>query len=114
MCHGKRIKWLNTLVTAVVIFCLMGATSNSMGVGLMQIGAGLEAALGISSVSGKLAFAAIFVTVIFILLVFPNWKRFEAGIFRLYVFLLFLLAYVFLFGNTEFITKITSNPLDLL
>ena len=28
-CTGRKIRWLNTLVTAVVIFCLMGATSNS-------------------------------------------------------------------------------------
>ena len=64
---GKRIKWLNTLVTSVVIFCLMGAPSTSMGVGLMQIGAGLEAAFGIPQSAVSWLVAAIFISTIFFL-----------------------------------------------
>ena len=87
---GKKIKWLNTLVAAIVIFCLMGATSNSMGVGLMQIGAGLEAAFGIPQSGLKLVSSACM------------------------YFFFFLLAYVFVFGNTEFITKISSEAIGFI
>ena len=52
---NKKIPWLNTLVTCLVIFCLMGATANSMGVGLMQIGAGLETVFGIAQLMNAMA-----------------------------------------------------------
>lgn len=44
---GRPIPWLTNVVHAVIIFCLCGAISNSMGVGLMQVGAGLEKLCGI-------------------------------------------------------------------
>lgn len=107
---GKKIPWLNTLVTAIVIFCLMGATSNSMGVGLMQIGAGLEAALGIKQSPVIWLFAAIFVTVIFILsCVSGIGKGLKMISSACMYFFIFLLLYVFICGNTQFITKITSE-----
>lgn len=112
---GKKIPWLNTLVTAVVIFCLMGATSNSMGVGLMQIGAGLEAALGIPQSALSWLFAAIFVTAIFILsCVSGIGKGLKIISSACMYFFFFLLAYVFIFGNTEFITKITSESIGFM
>ena len=102
---GKRIPWLNTLITAVVIFCLMGATSNSMGVGLMQIGAGLEAAFGIRQSAVVWLFAAVFVTAIFILsCVSGIGKGLKMISSACMYFFIFLLLYVFFFGNTEFIT----------
>lgn len=112
---GKKRPWLNTLVTAVVIFCLMGATSNSMGVGLMQIGAGLEAALGIPQSAVTWLFAAIFVTTIFILsCVSGIGKGLKLVSSACMYFFFFLLAYVFIFGNTEFITKITSESIGFI
>ncbi|HIX66778.1 MAG TPA: BCCT family transporter [Candidatus Anaerostipes excrementavium] len=112
---GKKIKWLNTLVTAIVIFCLMGATSNSMGVGLMQIGAGLEAALGIPQSALSWLGAAIFVTVIFVLsCVSGIGKGLKLISSACMYFFFFLLAYVFIFGNTQFITKITSESIGFL
>lgn len=112
---GKRIKWLNTLVTAVVIFCLMGATSNSMGVGLMQIGAGLEAAFGIPQSAVSWLVAAIFITTIFILsCVSGIGKGLKLVSTACMYFFFFLLAYVFIFGNTEFITKITSEAVGFI
>lgn len=112
---GKKIKWLNTLVTAVVIFCLMGATANSMGVGLMQIGAGLEAALGIPQSAVTWMFAAIFVTAIFILsCVSGIGKGLKLVSSACMYFFFFLLAYVFLFGNTEFIMKIASEAIGFI
>lgn len=56
---NKKIPWLNTLITCLVIFCLMGATANSMGVGLMQIGAGLETVFGNTPFIGKITSEAI-------------------------------------------------------
>ncbi|MCD8167894.1 MAG: BCCT family transporter [Clostridiales bacterium] len=112
---GKKIKWLNTLVAAVVIFCLMGATSNSMGVGLMQIGAGLEAAFGIPQSAVTWLFAAIFVTAIFVLsCVSGIGKGLKMVSSACMYFFFFLLAYVFVFGNTEFITKISSEAIGFI
>ena len=112
---GKKIGWLNTLVTAVVIFCLMGATSNSMGVGLMQIGAGLEAAFGIPQSAVTWLFAAVFVTAIFVLsCVSGIGKGLKLVSSACMYFFFFLLAYVFIFGNTEFITKITSESIGFI
>jgi choline-glycine betaine transporter len=112
---GKRIKWLNTLVTAVVIFCLMGATSNSMGVGLMQIGAGLEAAFGIPQSAVSWLFAAIFITAIFLLsCVSGIGKGLKLISSACMYFFFFLMAYVFIFGNTEFITKISSEAIGFI
>lgn len=112
---GKKIKWLNTLVAAVVIFCLMGATSNSMGVGLMQIGAGLEAAFGIPQSAMTWLFAAVFVTAIFVLsCVSGIGKGLKLISSATMYFFFFLLAYVFIFGNTEFITKIASESIGFI
>lgn len=107
---GKRRGWLNTLVTAVVIFCLMGATSNSMGVGLMQIGAGLEAAFGIPQSSLVWLLAAIFVTIVFVTsCVTGISKGLKYVSNACMTFFFILLAWVLFFGNTEFIGKIGSE-----
>ncbi len=112
---GKKIPWLNTLVTAVVIFCLMGATSNSMGVGLMQIGAGLEAAVGIPQSALSWLFAAIFVTVIFVLScvsgIGKGLKMISSACIYFFIFLLF---YVFICGDTQFITKIGGEAVGFI
>lgn len=112
---GKKRPWLNTIITAVVIFCLMGATSNSMGVGLMQIGAGLEAAFGIPQSALVWLAAAIFVTLIFLLScvsgIGKGLKKISSACMY---FFIFLLMYVFIFGNTEFITKITSESIGYI
>lgn len=112
---GRRIPWLNTAITAMVIFCIMGATSNSMGVGLMQIGAGLEAAFGIPQSSLIWLLAAVFVGVVFI-------SSCVSGISKglKYVstccmyFFFFLMAWVLLFGNTQFIGKIGSEAVGYI
>lgn len=112
---GKRIPWLNTLITAVVIFCLMGATSNSMGVGLMQIGAGLEAAFGIPQSAVVWLFAAIFVTVIFVLsCVSGIGKGLKLVSSACIYFFFFLLIYVFIFGDSQFILKLSSEAVGYI
>ncbi|MDR1902330.1 MAG: BCCT family transporter [Treponema sp.] len=112
---GRKIPWVNTLFTAVVIFCLMGATSNSMGVGLMQIGAGLEAAFGIPQSAGIWLLAATFITTIFILsCVSGIGKGLKLASTACMYFFFFLLLYVFFFGNTEFITKISAEAVGYI
>jgi choline-glycine betaine transporter len=112
---GREIPWLNTLITAVVIFCLMGATSNSMGVGLMQIGAGLEAAFGIPQSIGGWFFITAFITAIFVLsCVSGIGKGLKLVSSACMYFFFFLMFYVFVFGNTEFITKITSEAIGYM
>lgn len=112
---GRKIPWLNTLITAIVIFCLMGATSNSMGVGLMQIGAGLEAAVGIKQSPVVWLFVAIFVTIIFVLsCVSGIGKGLKLISTACMYFFIFLMLYVFVCGNTEFITKMMSESVGFM
>ncbi len=112
---GKKKPWLNKLVTTVVIFCLLGATANSMGVGLMQIGAGIEAVFGVKQSPFIWLLAAAFVTTIFLLScvsgIGKGLKRISSACMY---FFIFLLIYVFLCGNTEFITKITSEGIGFI
>ncbi|WP_409968060.1 BCCT family transporter [Bengtsoniella intestinalis] len=112
---GHHRPWLNTLITGMVIFCLMGATSNSMGVGLMQIGAGLEAAFGVAQSPVVWLFAAIFITFIFILsCVSGIGKGLKLISSTCMYFFFFLLIYVFIFGDKQFITKITSESIGFM
>ncbi|MDO5131853.1 MAG: BCCT family transporter [Eubacteriales bacterium] len=112
---GRRRPWLNTLITAMVIFCIMGATSNSMGVGLMQIGAGLEAAFGIPQNPVVWLFAALFVGAVFITsCVTGISKGLKLISTTCMCFFFFLMAYVLLLGNTQFIGKIGSEAVGYI
>lgn len=112
---GKHRPWLNTILTAMVIFCLMGATSNSMGVGLMQIGAGLEASFGIPQNIWVWLLTAVFITLIFVAsCVSGIGKGLKIVSTLCMYFFLFLLAYVFFCGNTEFITKISTEAIGFI
>ena len=53
----------------------MGATANSMGVGLMQIGAGLETVFGIAQSPIVWILIAAFVSTIFIYPVFQELEK---------------------------------------
>ena len=111
----KKIPWLNTVVTGLVIFCLMCATSNSMSVGLMQIGAGLEAVFGIPQVPVVWIAIAAIVTVIFILSCVSGIGRGLKLVSSVCMyFFIFLLVYVFIFGDTTFINKITSEAIGFI
>ena len=107
---GKDILWLENLINCLIIFCLSGAVANSMGVGLMQIGAGLEAAFGIKETVFVWLIIAVVMGFIFILScvsgIGKGLKKISS--ITIYIFL-FLLAYVFIFGDTVFITKISTE-----
>lgn len=112
---GKRIPWLNTLITAMVIFCIMGATSNSMGVGLMQIGAGLEAAFGIPQSPIIWLIAAIFVGCVFITSCVTGISKGLKYVSTCCMyFFFFLMAWVLINGNTMFIGKIGSEAVGYI
>lgn len=112
---GRKTPWLNTLITAVVIFCLMGATSSSMSMGLMQIGAGLEAALGISQSAVVWLIIAIAVTATFVLSCVSGIGKGLKKLSSLCMyFFIFLLVYVLVFGNTKFIGKIGAEAVGFL
>ena len=112
---GKKRPWLNTLITAMVIFCIMGATSNSMGVGLMQIGAGLEAAFGIPQSAFIWLLAALFVGCVFITSCVTGISKGLKYISTACMyFFFFLMAWVLVFGNTEFIGKMGSEAVGFI
>lgn len=111
----KKIPWLNTVITALVIFCLMCATSNSMSVGLMQIGAGLEAVFGIPQKPIVWIIIAVIVTAIFILSCVSGIGRGLKLVSSVCMyFFIFLLVYVLVFGDTTFINKITSEAVGFI
>ncbi|MEZ9542692.1 BCCT family transporter [Vibrio sp. 10N.286.48.C11] len=112
---GKRIPWLETLVHVLVIFCLCAAVANSMGVGLLQIGAGLEAAFGIEQSPFIWLVTAILIGVFFIISCvsgLSNGLKRVASV-TIYIFLA-LLAYVLVFGDTMFIGKISAEAIGSL
>ncbi len=112
---NKKISWLNTLITSLVIFCLMGATANSMGVGLMQIGAGLEAVFGIAQTPIVWIIIAVFVATMFILsCVSGIGKGLKLVSTICMYFFIFLMVYVYVFGNTQFIGKISSEAIGFI
>ena len=112
---GKKISWLNTLLTAVVIFCIMGATSNSMGVGLMQIGAGLEAAFGVPQSRLIWLLAAIFIGCVFITSCVTGISKGLKYVSTCCMyFFFFLMGWVLIFGNTQFISKIGSESIGYI
>jgi len=81
----------------------------------MEIGAGLEAAFGIPQSAVVWLFAAIFVTAIFVLsCVSGIGKGLKYVSTACMYFFFFLMAYVFIFGNTQFITKITSESIGFM
>ena len=104
---GRKIKWLETLIHGFVIFCLAGAVANSMGVGLLQIGAGLQSVFGMTPGPAIwLVIAAIIASISII----SSIAGLSDGLqkisdFTIKIFFA-LLIYVFIFGDTNFITKI--------
>ncbi len=108
---GKR-KWLETLIHAVMIFAMVGGCANSMGVGLMQIGAGLESAFGVSQSNFIYLLVAVFIGVMFVVMsvsgIHKGLKYVSTATFFIFCA---LLIYVFVCGDTAFIGKISSESI---
>ncbi|BES66131.1 BCCT family transporter [Gottschalkiaceae bacterium SANA] len=107
---GRKIPWLETVIHGFTIFCLTGAVANSMGVGLMQIGAGVESVFGIKQSPIVWFVVASIIAVIFILSCVSGLAK---GLKRVSTFTITvfigMLVYVFIFGDTAFITKIGTE-----
>lgn len=110
-----RHQWLETLIHAVMIFAMVGGCANSMGVGLMQIGAGLESAFGISQSNMIYLFIATFIGVMFVVMsvsgIHKGLKYVSTVTFFIFCA---LLIYVFIFGDTAFIGKLTTESIGKL
>lgn len=93
----------------------MGATASSMGMGLLQISAGLEAALGISQSVFVCLIIAIVVSITFILScvsgIGTGLKKISSACIYLFIF---MMVYVFIFGNTQFICKIGAEAIGFM
>ena len=104
---GQPVPWLTTLIHGCSIFCLCSAVANSMGVGLMQIGAGVEAVFGVSQSYVLWLVIAVIMGVIFILSCTSGIQRGLKWISSITMCMFFaLLLYVICFGDAEFIGKI--------
>ncbi len=104
---GRKIKWLETTIHAFVIFCLAGAVANSMGVGLLQIGAGVQSVFGIQPGPVIWFVVAVIIAAISIISSIAGLSDGLQKIsgFTIKIFM-GLLIYVFIFGDTNFMTKI--------
>lgn len=109
---GRPIKWLSSIISCVVIFCLCGAVANSMGVGLMQIGAGFHAVFGIEESPLVWLLIAIVMGIIFILSSVSGLGKGLKRISSITIYIFFvLLIYTLIFGDTIFIGKISTEAI---
>jgi glycine betaine transporter len=107
---GRKIPGLETFVHALTIFTLVGAVANSMGVGLMQIGGGLNAITGVEQSKLIWLVVAIIIGVIFILScltgIGKGLKKLSA--FTTIVFI-GIMVYVAIFGAPIFVSKLGTE-----
>ena len=113
---GKKGRKIETFVHAVVIFCLCGAVANSMGVGLMQIGAGVESIFGIPQSALIWLIVAVVIGVIFIS---SSVSGIGNGLKKLSSFttivFIAILIYVLILGPTTFVANLgTESVAELM
>ncbi len=107
---GRPMPKLTILVHALIIFCLCGAVSNSMGVGVMQVGAGIELLLGIPQ--SKLVWLIISVCIcsIFTISCVCGMARGLQRLATLKIFIFMsILVFVILLGDTQFMSKLGTE-----
>ena len=106
---GRR-QWLETLIHGVMIFAMVGGCANSMGVGLMQIGAGLESAFGISQSNLIYLLVAVFIGVMVVIMSVSGIHKGLKYVSTITFFIFCgLLIYVFICGDTAFIGKLSTE-----
>lgn len=107
---GKSIPWLRTLVTIVAIFCLASGVSNSMGAGLLQLGAGFESIFNISQGPGIWLILAAGVGVFFIVSCVSGMSKGLKNVSTVTMILFaILLVYILFAGDAVFIGKISTE-----
>lgn len=105
---GREIPWLEALIHGILILCMCLAMANSMGVGLLQIGAGLEAAFHIPQSALIFAIVAVVMGAVFILSCVSGLGNGLKKISSITIYLFIaLMIYVLIFGDTQFIGKIS-------
>lgn len=108
----KPIPWLATVFRMLTVFCICGSVSNSMGVGLLQIGAGLEAVLGIPQGAVVWVVIAAIIACIFILSSLTGLRKGLARLSTLCMYgFMILLVYVLLVGDTGNILKLSTEAI---
>lgn len=112
---GRKMPVLETVVHALTVFTLVGAVACSMGVGLMQIGAGLHFTIGTPQSKLVWLLVAVVIGIIFIL---SCLSGIGTGLKKLSTFttLVFIgiLVYVAIFGAPVFVTKIGSEAVGYI
>ncbi len=112
---GKKGRKFETLVHAIVIFSLCGAVASSMGVGLMQIGAGVESITGLPQSKLVWLIVAIIIVVLFIA---SSVSGIGNGLKKLSSFttivFIAILIYVLVLGPTTFCAKLGTESFAYL
>ncbi len=116
MAIGKKSPRLETAVHGLTIFTMCGAVACSMGVGLMQIGAGINSITGIAQGKGLWLVVAVVITALFTISCVTGlgqgMKKLSS--FTTIVFI-GILIYILVFGPTTFIAKLgTESFAELL
>lgn len=108
----RPIPWLATVFRIMTVFCICGCVSNSMGAGLLQIGGGLEAVFGIPQSALVWLIVALIIGVIFVLSCVSGLGNGLKKLSSVTMVLFFvLMVYTLITGNTQFITKITTEAI---
>lgn len=107
---NRKIFWLTTVVQIFAVYALASAVSNSMGAGLLQIGAGIQSVFHITQGNMVWLLIAVFVGVFFIISCVTGISKGLAKISSITMMLFFfLLGYVLIFGDAQFIGKISTE-----
>ncbi len=106
----KNIFWLTTAAHIACVYCLASGISNSMGAGLLQIGAGIESVFGIPQSRLVWLVLAVVVGAFFIISCVSGLSKGLARVSSFTMILFFILmAYVLIFGDAQFIGKIGTE-----
>lgn len=112
---GKSIPWLMALVHIVAIFCLASGVSNSMGAGLLQLGAGFESVFNISQGPGLWLVLAVGVGIFFILSCVSGISKGLKHVSTITMILFaILLVYILMAGDAVFIGKISTEAVGTI
>ncbi|MCF0229784.1 MAG: BCCT family transporter [Parasporobacterium sp.] len=112
---GRECPWLGNLFHFMIVFGMCAGVACSMGVGIMQIGAGIENVAGIGQSKFVWFIIAAVVTFIF---VFSAVAGIEKGVKRMSAFtsyaFIFLLLAILVLGPTVFILNNTFENLGIM
>lgn len=112
---GKKVGGLETFVHGLSIFTMCGAVACSMGVGLMQIGAGLSNLFGLTPGPAVWLVIAVIITVVFTL---SCVSGIGTGLKKMSSFttiaFIGILIFVVIFGPTDFSAKLGTEAVAAL